>query len=616
MGWGYLQFRAFYEFQRKSGLLKKKFPINISDTKFISLEEWKKNNSIFFFSDRSEINFPKKKYSPLLEYYTNFIEGKLPYFSSEIFNIGKEYDWISNPQSGYKYEIYKHWTEIDDLSIDAGDIKYVWEKSRFSYLYNLIRYDYHFEQDLAKLIIDEILSWIKANPLNLGPNYKCSQEISIRLLNWTFALNYYKNSKYLTNDTFHKILNSIYWQARHIYSNIQFSRKSVRNNHAITETLALYLIGLLYPFFPESNKWKSKGKNWFEEEILYQVYEDGSYLQFSMNYHRVVIQLLTWAFYLAKLNNEKFSEAVYQRGQKTLHFLLNAQDHFSGRLPNYGSNDGALFFKLNESHYRDYRPQLNALYYFYYEQNLYPGQDYLEDTLWYNRNFKDSHKPVYAPSLSSHDIGGFYNIRDKDSLTFIRCGIHKDRPAHADNLHVDIWYNGENIFHDSGTFQYNTEKELLSFFNGTSAHNTVQLAQNDQMLKGPRFIWLNWSQADYANLKETDEEYYFEGSIRAFGYLSNNVSHKRTVKKHKNKPVWIIEDFIDHNLNLPIIQNWNTKEEFQKKFSIEAFDADNKIILPDIKPAWYSSFYGVKEKSINISFSAASNRIRTIIKMK
>ena len=30
----------------------------------------------------------------------------------------------------------------------------------------------------------------------------------------------------------------------------------------------------------------------------------------------------------------------------------------NGRLPNYGANDGALFFKLNDAEYSDYRPSL------------------------------------------------------------------------------------------------------------------------------------------------------------------------------------------------------------------------------------------------------------------
>lgn len=58
----------------------------------------------------------------------------------------------------------------------------------------------------------------------------------------------------------------------------------------LPETLALYLVGLLYPSFPEAARWKIKGMKWFEEEVAYQIYEDGTFLQFSMNYHRVVSQ--------------------------------------------------------------------------------------------------------------------------------------------------------------------------------------------------------------------------------------------------------------------------------------------------------------------------------------
>ena len=50
-------------------------------------------------------------------------------------------------------------------------------------------------------------------------------------------------------EIFKRIINSIYWQIDHVYKNINFSRKTVRNNHAITETLSLYLSGLLFPFF-------------------------------------------------------------------------------------------------------------------------------------------------------------------------------------------------------------------------------------------------------------------------------------------------------------------------------------------------------------------------------
>ena len=44
-------------------------------------------------------------------------------------------------------------------------------------------------------LVPEIDSWIKNNPINQGPNYLCSQEISIRLMNWIFAIYFYSESQ-------------------------------------------------------------------------------------------------------------------------------------------------------------------------------------------------------------------------------------------------------------------------------------------------------------------------------------------------------------------------------------------------------------------------------------
>ena len=49
-------------------------------------------------------------------------------------------------------------------------------------------------------------------------------------------------------------------------------------------------------------------------------------------------------------------------GQKNHSIFLDACiDPVTGELPNYGSNDGALFFKLTNDDYRVYRSQLDDL---------------------------------------------------------------------------------------------------------------------------------------------------------------------------------------------------------------------------------------------------------------
>ena len=616
MGWRYIFFRASYELKRKAGFQKRKYPVNPPMEHFISLKNWRKSTPVFFFDSKDTISFKKTPSKSLEDEAERILAGYLKFFSAFEINVGKDIDWKKNPQSGYRYPENQHWTEVVDYSQNTGDIKFVWESSRFSFLYTIIRNDYHNNQDHSDWVINRILDWIEKNPINDGPNYKCSQEISLRIMNWTFALYFYKNTSALTEENFSKIMHSIYWQLKHVYSNINFSRISVRNNHAITETLMLYIGGLLFPFFPESKKWKEKGKKWYEDEIAYQIYEDGTYLQFSMNYHRVVVQLLTWAIRLSDIHKEQFKNIVYERAYKSIYFLYQCQEESNGYLPNYGSNDGALFFKLSDADFRDYRPQLDALHQILCNQTLYKKS--YEDAFWYLSRHSNNYRTVY-PSIKKNfgimefPMGGFYLIRESETFTLIRCGRHKDRPAQADNLHLDIWHKGINVCQDGGSYQYNTDAKLMKYFMGTESHNTVMLDDYDQMLKGFRFVWLNWSQAIGANLTEYDDYYEFEGEVSCFTYLNPQIVHKRIVRKYKNKPEWITTDHIKNKPNnVCIRQLWHC---FTPN-SISILTENQKDISICNSESWYSGYYGEKNKIFQTAVISKNNTVTTKLTIK
>jgi hypothetical protein len=607
MGVHYVFFRLFYELKRKTGILKRKFPVHPKPVQLLSLAEWKNSSKPFFFQSRNDISLEKRPGEKLKQSFQKMMNGEIPFFSAQYVDLGLNYDWLTNPDSGFRYDINKHWSEINDYSKEAGDVKYVWEKSRFSFLYTIIRYDYHFNENHAAFVFEQISDWIDKNPLNCGPNYKCSQEISLRLLNWIFALYFYKNAEALTDKIFQKIICSIYWQLHHVYHNIHFSRIAVRNNHALTETLTLYIVSTLFPQFPHASQWKKKGKKWFEEEIAYQIYADGTFLQFSMNYHRVAVQLLTWAIKIAGLNSEPFAPLVYDRAYKSIHFLFQCQEESNGYLPNYGSNDGALFFKLSGNDYRDYRPQLNALHILLTGKSLY--NETYEDVFWYGNGINLNFEPLKKQyGTVRFETGGYYLIRESETLTFIRCGKHKDRPAHADNLHVDIWYKGENILLDGGSYKYNAGDDELKYFMGTASHNTVMLNEDDQMLKGDRFIWYYWSQSIAAGMEEKKEYIEFRGKTACFRQLSTDIVHERIIRKYKNKPEWEITDII-HNKpdNKQIKQFWHFPINSRLKFESDSPFQKEK--------SFHASCYGQKEAVNQIVCTAGKkeNRIKTNI---
>jgi Heparinase II/III-like protein. len=120
-------------------------------------------------------------------------------------------------------------------------------------------------------------------------------------------------------------------------------------------------------------------------------------------------------------------------------------------------------------------------------------------------------KPIH-----NFKLGGYYIMQDANNKTFIKCGAYKDRPVQSDNLHVDVWVNGINYLRDNGSYKYNTNKEMLNYFNGCQGHNTISVSKENQMLKGGRFIWYNWVKLAKATLTKKENIFVFNGNIKAF----------------------------------------------------------------------------------------------------
>lgn len=605
----YICFRAWFTFEQKTGLLKRKFPTETQPVFVPSLEVWRTKKNCYFFDGRDSLQIPKMKDALLEESIKHILNGDILFFSASWKSLGLDYDWVTNPETGYRYDIRQHWTKIESLTKEAGDIKFLWEKSRFSWLLTVCRFDYHYNEDHSEFVLSQILDWIDKNPLNQGPNYKCSQEISIRLNNWVFALNFYKNCPALTEDRWNRIANSIYWQIHHVYSNINYSRIAVRNNHAITETLTLHLMGLLFPEMSGAKKWAKNGKRWFEKEVEYQIEEDGTFIQDSMNYHRVVIQLLTYAISLSDKFGEKYSDVVYDRAYHSLNFLYQCQDSNTGWLPNYGANDGALFYPLSSSDYRDYRPQLDALHGLLTGEPLY--NDFCEDSLWVGNSipsFRKKYPRVEKQyGIVQFEKSGYYLFREAESLSFIRCGLFKNKGT-TDQLHLDIWNKGVNVLNDCGSYLYNSDAENVRYFSGTESHNTVMLGDNDQMMKGPRFMWFFPPKVLSVSVEEAGDSYRFKGTVACFLYLGSTISVDRTIIKKKGLPEWTIIDIVNNKPEgTTMRQLWHTTKK-----DILSFVSDGEKVLTD---KWQSSYYGTKDDCDQIEFRTQNNKITTVIKV-
>jgi asparagine synthase (glutamine-hydrolysing) len=127
--------------------------------------------------------------------------------------------------------------------------------------------------------------------------------------------------------------------------------------------------------------------------------------------------------------------------------------------------------------------------------------------------------------------GGYYTTSGSRSWLFTRIHAHRDRPNQADMLHVDLWYDGINVLRDGGSFHYHCDQPWQHFFESTAAHNTVEVDGQDQMERGPSFLWFRWTQArllDYA-VSEDGRVSYIAGEHDGYRRLPGRVVHARAI---------------------------------------------------------------------------------------
>lgn len=600
MGWRYVFFRIWYLIQVRLGILVLKTPHK--KYKPITSNEMPKLGYRVTESHERQENIGLNLKRP-----RKILEGNLIYFSGLWRKFDSSFEWTTNLETDFKYPL-KHWSQVNDFNNIAGDIKYVWEPSRFTWALEIIRLDACESTDHAEFIFLRMDSWIKSNPVNLGPNYKCSQEIALRIWIWAILLDFYSDSDALTEKRLNVYRESIGGQLEHIYKNISFSRIVVRNNHAITETGVLFLSRWLFPYVATAEKWSKRAEKWFYKEIEYQIYPDGSFLQYSMNYHRVVVQILTGIISTALKNDYKLHKVVYDRAYASIQFLYSCMGNDDlGLLPNYGQNDGALFFPWTGCDYMDYRPQINALHFCLTGEDLFQSKAIKEERKWWgSMSLKQS---SYAPlkrkeGFVEFENGGYLLYRNKDLVLFFRNGNHKDRPAQADNHHIDLWYEGRNILMDSGTFKYNTTPLNIQWFMGSKGHNVAQIDEYDQMLKGGRFIWYYWSQSKDLQYGQSGKSIFIEGEIRAFKHLNKNCRVKRHIELFLEERVLKVKDeILNVNDFSALHQNWhyNLDVNVQTQHDLS------------IQEGEYSCYYGHKAKNYFARVTSISNKVESQI---
>jgi len=577
LGWRWLAFRLAYAIKLRSGHFRRKLPVraweeiplaeNLSDSGLgdpVSyLEHRKKNAPAFFFSAQDLPTYrdaltrlDQDDGKVCISLANNICEGHFLFFGHHLVATGFPPSWHTNYLSEEEIDARRHWSEIGDFA--WSDIKVVWELNRFGFTYPLVRaYWRTGDERYPELFWQLVEDWRQHNPPQQGPNWKCGQEIALRLMAWCFGLYGFISAEATTPERVAALAQMACASTHRIEANIDYALIQ-RNNHGMSEAAGLWTIGLLFPEFKESGRWRQKGRILLEELGRDLIYDDGSFVQHSFNYQRLMLHLYLWAIRLGELNDCPVSSHLRERVAKVAELLYQVQDESTGRVPNYGQNDGSLILPLSNCDYHDFRPVIQAAYYLSNGRRCYKSGPWDEELLW-----------LFGPeSLASAcdkpersdlhaEVGGYYVLRGEDSFVFTRCGTFRDRPSQADVLHLDLWWRGINIAIDPGTYSYNAPSPWDNPFAHTRFHNTVAVDGLDQMDRVGPFLWFPWVQGRtlVTRTSATASLKYWEGTHDGYKRLPDPVAYRRGVLKLPEDS-WLIIDGLDASVQHEYRVNW------------------------------------------------------------
>jgi hypothetical protein len=220
----------------------------------------------------------------------------------------------------------------------TADIKVPWELSRFYQAPVLAQaYLYTDDERYIRALLEQMKDWIGANPYRFGPNWLCAMEVSIRAVNWIYALMLIRSSRKETNHA-ELISCALYDHFEYIENNWEFY-DSRTNNHYLANLVG-YLACSWY-FTPLA---VSEKATWAHQELLRElektVFAEGSSYEGSTAYHRLVTELFWHGLLFSDALGLTIPDWAHERLERMMEFCswtqgLNIGDDDSGRVTMY-----------------------------------------------------------------------------------------------------------------------------------------------------------------------------------------------------------------------------------------------------------------------------------------
>jgi hypothetical protein len=415
-------------------------------------------------------------------------------------------DWHRNPFNGERVQgSDRPWWQLSDFATGVGDIKTIWEVSRFDWVLAFAQRVRSGDRHAVGRLNTWLTDWCERNPAYRGPNWKCGQEASIRVVHLLLASRLLDQLDRAEPD----LLAFIEAHLARIAPSLGYALAQ-DNNHGTSEAAALFIGGAWCDRqgLAQGRRWSEMGRRWLENRVARLISQDGSFSQHSVNYHRLMLDTLSWSELLRRdLGLAEFSSSFYARAVAATYWLSAMVEPLSGDAPNLGANDGANLLPLTDADYRDYRPSLELASLCFASHYRPRGKGPHEQvSQWLGlegQGLLESNESGEKKCL--FHANGYIILNKAPWRVLFRYPTYRFRPSHCDQLHVDVWHCSLNVLRDAGSYSYNPKEGDTYLFTGAVGHNTIEFDGRDSMPKVSRFLRARWLEAVVHEPEEIDE---------------------------------------------------------------------------------------------------------------
>lgn len=332
--------------------------------------------------------------------------------------------------------------------------------------------------------------------------------------------------------------------AQHANYLSQNLERDLDNNHLVANAKALVWAGLLLPDSRQSANWLQTGLHWLWQCVRLQVRSDGGHIENSTGYHMAVWLDLLSTIYLCQACEVDVPDDVYTAVCRMGDFAWTL------RLPN-----GRLPL-LNDSIQDEPLPA----------SSIFALAD---KVLTATKHHMQLETPRQSKAFPETGIVVFHLEDEQTYLLFDAGDIGPNYcpgHGHADTLGIELWFQGQPLIVDPGTYQY-AAGAWRDYFRSTAVHSTATIdGLNQTEFAGP-FRVGRIAHGQLISTSLQSGQLKTSGAHNGYTRLPDPVTHQREVIIRSTTEIMLIDTF-------------SGKQQHQICISFHLAPADIKVHAP------------------------------------